>query len=651
MAIPVEMHDGTRLEFPDGTDPAVIQRTVKSLLAKRSGSQGNAAPAEAQGAMRGLLSVMQGPSLGFSDEIIGAIAAPVKTAVNRRPLVENYREVRDFARGAAEREARDNPIFTTVTRAAAAAPLSLIGRAAPAATALQATGQAAKVGAVTGGIAGVGGSNAEDLQTQALDGLKGAALSSALAGASVPVSRAVGSVYGNVAARVNESAAARYAREKVAEALARDARGTVAEANPLAALGQASARLARLGDEGRVVDASGQNARQLLDTLATLPGRTKSAAEAAIVSRQAGRADRLRGAADSSLNANGARLSTTIDSLLEKRSADAKPLYDSLYKQGVFVNDELRGIIDAANKLGAGSEAKRIATAKQLEYGLEPSAKWAGMRELDYLKQGLDDVIAANKNEFGKLTKVGAAVQSLKNDLVSILDQQTKGLYKEARNAYAGPSALIDAAKEGRKALSQDDASITKMMQGLTEGEKEAFRLGAFETLRSKLGTMSGQNEIMRMWRDKTTGEKLKAVFGDERAFREFASTAAAELRMKGLESVGRGSQTAARQYGAGDLDVPAVADAVQSVSGSGNPLGVLSTAMRAWNRVQTPEAARDQMGRILLSQGTAGRNELAALLDSVNSVAAQRAAVARSLGLSATPVSQNALAALMAQP
>lgn len=34
MAITAELHDGTRLEFPDGTDPAVIQRTVKSVLAQ-----------------------------------------------------------------------------------------------------------------------------------------------------------------------------------------------------------------------------------------------------------------------------------------------------------------------------------------------------------------------------------------------------------------------------------------------------------------------------------------------------------------------------------------------------------------------------------------------------------------------------------------
>ena len=33
MPITAELHDGTRLEFPDGTDPAVIDRVVKKHLA------------------------------------------------------------------------------------------------------------------------------------------------------------------------------------------------------------------------------------------------------------------------------------------------------------------------------------------------------------------------------------------------------------------------------------------------------------------------------------------------------------------------------------------------------------------------------------------------------------------------------------------
>ncbi len=38
MAITAEMHDGTRLEFPDGTDPAVIQATVQKVLKSKQPS-------------------------------------------------------------------------------------------------------------------------------------------------------------------------------------------------------------------------------------------------------------------------------------------------------------------------------------------------------------------------------------------------------------------------------------------------------------------------------------------------------------------------------------------------------------------------------------------------------------------------------------
>jgi len=36
MAITAQLHDGTRIEFPDGTDPSVIQRTVQNVLGKQA---------------------------------------------------------------------------------------------------------------------------------------------------------------------------------------------------------------------------------------------------------------------------------------------------------------------------------------------------------------------------------------------------------------------------------------------------------------------------------------------------------------------------------------------------------------------------------------------------------------------------------------
>lgn len=606
---------------------------------------------EAPGALQGLISVVQGPTFGFGDEIAGALAAPLKSAVTGQPVGEAYREVRDYMRGAAQSQDEQNPFTTLATRSMAAAPTMAFGKAQQAAGMMSGMAASAKAGGVTGAISGLGNSTATSPVDMALDAAKGGVLGASLGALAVPVASGMGSMKDNVLSRFNDSAAMRYAKQKVAEAMVRDARGSTVRANPSASFGQVASKFEKLGDEARVVDAAGQNTRQLLDTLSTLPGQTKEATERAILSRQAGRADRLRTAAQSSLGQDGARLLTTIDNLVEERSRAAAPLYDSLYKSGVFINDELRGIIDAANKLGAGSEAKRIAIAKQRDYSLTPDTKWAGMRDLDYLKQGLDDLIAANKTDTGKLTKVGAAVQGLKADLVQILDQETRGAYKAARNAFAGPSALIDAAKEGRAALSRDDTQIAKALSGLTSGEQEAFRLGAYEALRAKLGNMSGQNEILRLWRDKTTAEKLKAIFGDERSFREFAARASAENRMKGLESVGRGSQTASRQYGAGDMDVPAIAETVQSLSGATGVPGFLSAVGRNWNRIQTPEPVRDAMGRMLLSQGAAGRNTISDIEDAVRLIAMHKGRAANALGVGLGNAPTNALATILPMP
>ena len=40
MAINAELFDGTRLEFPDGTDPSVIQATARRITLERQAEQG-----------------------------------------------------------------------------------------------------------------------------------------------------------------------------------------------------------------------------------------------------------------------------------------------------------------------------------------------------------------------------------------------------------------------------------------------------------------------------------------------------------------------------------------------------------------------------------------------------------------------------------
>lgn len=604
---------------------------------------------ELPGAVRGLASVMQGPTFGFADEIAGLVGGGYKTLTQDGPKLsdlitgkkpatfrENYERVRDMTRGAAKQESEDRPILSTLTKVAASAPTMLINPLASlmAPTSLAGrTGLAMAQGGIFGGVSGAGESTASDALGVAADAAKGGTISAAIGGAAAPLAAAVGGGARKVASKFSSTAADDYAKQKVAEALLRDAPGA---SSPAAALGRATTRLGALGPEARIADVSGQNTRQLLDTLATLPGKTKQAAEEAIRLRQAGRADRMIGSAQSGLNPSGLRLSDTVDDLVARRAEAATPIYQELYKRTVAPTDSLREIVDAADKLGAGAAAKRMAVAARAPYTLAKDAPQMQMRDLDHLKQGLDDIIGAHQRSGNK--KEAAAVLGLKADLTKELDDLTGGVYKQARDAFAGPSALIDAAEAGRKALTLDDANIGKAIAGMTQGEQEAFRVGAAEALRAKLGTRSGQTQMMELWREKGMQEKLKAIFGSERAFREFAADLAKERRMKGLESVGRGSQTAARQYGAGDLDLSALAGAAQTAGSvaSGNVPGMLGGLAQAWNRVQTPEPVRDRMGSLLLSQGQAGRQDLIGLqraLEEVNRARTQRAGILGMIG------------------
>lgn len=604
---------------------------------------------EAPGALQGFLSASQGPTFGFADELIGSLGAMSKGALqmasgkgapSSSDMQANYKDLRDFVRGASDKQSQENPWTTAITRGMASAPTMLIGGApARAAGMVRNTLMAGRNGAISGGLSGLGNSAADTFTDDLLNTGVGAAGGFALGAAAVPVAAGMGRMKDNVVSRFSDSAAMQYAKNKVAEAFARDARGAAVQSNPSTIIPQATARLGKLGEEARVVDTGGQNTRQLLDTVATLPGQSKQAVEAAIRSRQAGRADRLIGAAESSLGTNGDRAAQVVSQLVQTRQAAATPLYGRLHQMEVQATPELAGILNAAEQLGAGKVARDISTAAQLPYSLSQK-EWASsggrlsMRDLDHMKQGLDTLIAKQTDPSGKVSPLGYRLQGLRERMLGELDGATQGFYKQARDAFAGPSALIDATSAGRRFMTAEDAATRQAMAGLSTSEQEAFRLGAFEALRNKLGRPGGQTEVLGMWKDKILREKLQAIFPDERAFRQFAATASAEAQMKGMETVGRGSQTAARQAGAGDLDVSAVGDVLHGMNNPAAIPGMLSTLAKKWNQVQTPEPVRDAMGQILLQQGRGAQNALMDLQEAARIVAMRRNRNANALGI-----------------
>lgn len=630
---------------------------------------------EAPGIVKGLISTLQGPAMGFADELAGVGGAITGAVANLTPwgdgksLSQNYRDTRDAARAASESHMKENPVLGHVERAVASVPVALaapVGRVAEAGSSL--LGQAAKVGAGYGAVAGAGDSTATDAPGMTRDIATGAAggavlgpvvaggLTAAAAvtkGISGQVARAAeGTRFADTVARMGivpqaEQAAQNAAAQKIAQAIERDASGRGAMTNPMDVI---AARQKTLGPEASIADAGGQNTKLLLDTLSTLPGKTKDMTERLIHDRQAGRAGRLIDAAESGLGTNGARLPQTLEALDAARKEAAGPLYDRVRQTTLAVDPVLESLLErSSNAFGV---AKRLAEVNGTKFSmlegnqgvdalLLPRQKVAPLSDLDTLKRSLYDIEQSHINpETGRLNELGNAYKDLRRELVAKIDSLTAdqngiSFYKSARDAYAGFTELRTAANLGSQAMSKDAWRIGQMTDGMSASELEAFRIGAFESLRKKLGGEAGQTQVLKMWREPNTQEKLRELFGDQKSFRQFAADVAKEARLKRLESVGRGSQTAARAAGMGDLDIAAVSDAgnVARSAATGNLSGIVSGAAKLWNRIKTPEAVRDEMGGILTAKGEQGAQSINDIRSAIEQVRQQRARRAAQAG------------------
>ena len=606
-------------------------------------------------AQRALVSAMQGPTFGFMDELAGAVLAPIGAIKTGKPLAEQYAKYRDVARGASESYGKESPWTSAGLQAAASLPLMatqgvsrgvqaagkavepyvapIVAKAgqylagAPAAGQVMGLGQrsaqAATSGLGYGLLGGVGSSEADSISGITQDALKSAAVSAGLGAATQPIMSILGAGGRQVIGRVSDTAATKYAEQKVAEALLRDTPPDLLSS----ALGMSQARMGKLGAEARIADVGGANTRQLLDTVATLSGETKQALERAIRERQSGRAGRLMGAADTALGTQGADFLGSLETFAAQRQAASRPFYDVIDKAVVTVDNQLMDVLNRSKRAqGAAELLFETKTGQTLDLSKLKVGEQVPMNVLDTLKQSLYD--SAQTLKRAGSGQQANAYDDVRSSLVKVLEEKSpkvggQSAYTQAMKTWAGPSQMMDAAEAGRKALTGDIMDIKQLTKGFTPAEVDAYRIGALQALRQKTGTEAGQTSLLKMWKEPATQDRLREVFGND--YRKFAADVAREARLKGMESAGRGSQTAARLAGAADLDVAPLMQGVQA-AGTGNVPAMVSAGSSLMSKVQTPEPVRNEIGRILLSRE---QQKLLDLSETMKKLNASRAAAA----------------------
>lgn len=640
--------------------------------------------------VRAVTSTLQGPAMNWADEGLAAVQGGIDRVFKGIPFDQARQQWRDYYRGGVEQFQQDNPVLAPTLQVGASLAtgmgarelLARGGMALPTvASVVNPTstagriGTAALAGAGAGAVGGAG--SAESMADMPADAVKGAILGGITGGTVNAIGQGGGAVGQNVISRgansrivqdrireggVGSGAAQKItdwaddlAKRRVAAALARDEKTT----------GQVAARLGKMDpNETRLADVPGKNTLDLLDTVAIAPGRTTNRVEMAIRQRQAGRADRLMDAIEEGLGTNGARLSPTLTALDESRQAAAAPLYQRLDGVAIQVDNELAELLKRAKS--AFGDAQRIAAVKGQKFELPealkaleqgagqtrrslgvpvegPGAPSVNFRQLDTLKRSLFDIEDANINpETGRLNEFGNAVKNLRRALVDKVDAATvdpqtgQSIYAAARAAYAGPTELRIAANLGTQAMSKDAWKIRELTDGMSESELEAFRVGAAEALRKKIGTEAGQTSLLKMWKEPATRDKLRELFPDLRTYREVAAKIAGEARLKPFESVGRGSATASRQARQEDESaamLQGVADLGSAAAGR-SPLSLIPAVRSLYGRTVMPEPVRDRIGSLLMTPSPQVPGLLGDLSRYVSQEDARRAAAAARTGL-----------------
>ena len=583
-----------------------------------------AAPYDVPAGVASAMNIGQSLTLGFGDEIAG------KLGLDRdkyRATVDNFRQ--------------EYPGSAMLGSVSGGMLLPLGG--AKVLSQMHPLAIAATTGGVVGAVQGVGDS--ENMQQAPMDAIKGTIAGMAMGPLAAGSMKPIGSIASAIGAKlpiVGEKLSSILARNRVADAFARD--------NVLA--DDVGRNMVGLGAEARIADGAGENTRGLLDLNANLPGKTKNDLESLIRNRIAERPERLDPAVYA-VNGGFGRAGEVTAALTAQKLKESAPLYQQLHTMDVPVTNNLRSILTAAQQVGATGTAKKIAAAERVPFTpkdfsnkvdslMNNSGDRVSMRDADLIKRGIDDLIEGQTDAVtGKVTTLGRSYVKLKKSLTDELDTLTTdsqtgtSLYKSARDAFAGPSALQSAIEKGRRVWNDDAEGIASTLSEMSASEQEAFRIGASEVLRTKFGSPTGQNQLLNQWKDRNVREKLQALIGDDAKYDDVVNMLRGEETLKRLESLGpsRNSRTFSREAGAEQQTMDNAADLIDaglSVK-TGGLSGLLGMVGKATTRIGTPEVVRDSIGNILMSKYNP--ETMKALLETQRALAARRSAAASSLG------------------
>lgn len=294
--------------------------------------------------------------------------------------------------------------------------------------------------------------------------------------------------------------------------------------------------LDRLGEAGTLMDA-GPNLRGQAEALVSSPGPAQTDLLRAVRERNEAAADRITAGVNRALG-DPVNYERDTQALLDQRRLRGNRFYGQAEQSGGRI--DTTPVVQHIESLLPTNIAANASTPTPIERALLDARgrlqNRSDMRSLHNVKEGLDDQIAAAVR-----AKEGAMANRLagvRDRLVQQLEEGTtlrdpqgqplrgpdgrpQSLYRQAREEYAGDSAVLRAREEGLTAF---DRNLTPNQMAIdnrarTEAERIAFQMGARQAIELKMGNSRNDAKAVRdTFEVPFNRAKLIQVVGQEEA-------------------------------------------------------------------------------------------------------------------------------------
>lgn len=331
-----------------------------------------------------------------------------------------------------------------------------------------------------------------------------------------------------------------------------------------------------------IIELGGENTRRLADIVAQYPGATQAARDL-VETRRAGAPERIITDFQQAFRVKADAFDLAED-IVKARDAASRPLYERAYREGgVIDNPEIMKFMKIPQFKDAYTRARRIAALDGLELPADPTKMGQiggfDLMTLDYIKRGLDDVLFTGKQPGSGIGKTELSkLKQKRNEFVELIDELGPESYKAARQAFAGPTEVLDAIDQGKQFAQIDPRELDRIYSGLSQAEKDGFRVGVYDSIKTNIEKgADGSDVLRRVWSSEQKRKQLQVLLGED-AFRDLSNQLAREkiIRQTDVGMMG-GSQTqprtlAQREFEGKDELIPTIMDR-GIVSGIGNYL------------------------------------------------------------------------------